>query len=179
MSESFKNPLDNSEFSSATGLKDLQPAAINNDELTALKLYMEVLQMQAKIEAEPDLKLTMTNRVYDADKRVWVDAVQKVPVSKLLPQDSDFEKLRKLVILELNTAGPESDKFRTLAARFQTNSIFTLSGKYAHFLLNKRREEETYQSALGKGGMLNYEASTVDDTASKALRASRATTRAE
>jgi hypothetical protein len=179
MSNSFTNPLDNSEFSTATSLKDLQPAAINNEELKSLKLYMEVLQLQAQIEKQDDLKLTMTNKAYDAEKRVWVEAVQHVPVAKLLPQDSDFEKLRKLVILELNTAGPESEKFRTLASRFQTNSIFTLSGKYAHFLLNKRREEETYQSALGAGGMLNYKAGTVDKTKSEELQAARAKGRAE
>jgi hypothetical protein len=160
MSENFVNPLDNSEFSSGNSLKDLQPAAISHDELENLKLYMEVLRMQAKIESEPNLQLTMKKRVWDG--AAWVERTQRVPVAKLLPQDSDFEKMRKLIILDLNNAGPESDKFRKLASRFQTNSLFTLSGKYAHFLLNKRREEETWRSALGTGGFLNVGAPTVD-----------------
>ena len=149
MSEGIRNNLDNSEFNSANTQRDVAPASVSKSEEERLFDYMKMLKMRAEIEKDADLKLKMKTQTWHAGDNKWKEEEKEVEISKLLPIDSEFEKTRKLIIISLNEAGPESEQFRKYASRFGTNSIFELSSRITNYVLDEKRRRETYNDLLG------------------------------
>jgi hypothetical protein len=148
MSEGTRNNLDNSEFNTANTSKDISPASVSKSEEDRLFDYMKMLKMRAEIEKDKnDLKISMKVKTWQTDK--WVEEDKSVGILDLLPVDSEFEKTRKLIIISLNKAGPESESFRKYASRFGSNSIFELSSRITNYVLDEKRRRDTYSDLLG------------------------------
>lgn len=148
MSEGTRNSLDNSEFNTANTNKDIAPASVSKSEEERLFDYMKMLKMRAEIEKDrADLKIGMKTKTWTGDK--WQEEDKEIQIVDLLPVDSEFEKTRKLIIISLNKAGPESESFRKYASRFGSNSIFDLSSKITNYVLDEKRRRETYSDLLG------------------------------
>lgn len=153
MSEQHKNKLDNSEFAMSNTTRDISAASVDRSEEQRLKEYMEVLKLRAEIEKDASLELKIPTKVWDgtanSGKGAWVmNLNKKVKVVDLLPQDSEFEKVRKLIIIKLNQEGPESEIFRRYASRFGSNSTFELSSRIANYVLDEKRRKETYDELI-------------------------------
>lgn len=154
MSEQHKNKLDNSEFAMSNTSRDVAPAAVDKSEEERLYHYMRTLKLRAEIEAEDDMTIKVPTRVWDpaanAGAGEWVlQANKTVRVRDLLPVDSEFEKTRKLILIQLNGWGPEHESFRKYASRFGSNSTFELSSRITNYVLDEKRRKETYQELLG------------------------------
>jgi hypothetical protein len=154
MSEQHKNKLDNSEYAMSNTSRDVAPAAVDKSEEERLYHYMRTLKLRAEIEAEDDMTIKVPTRVWDATRNggagEWVlQADKTVRVRDLLPVDSEFEKTRKLILIQLNGWGPEHENFRKYASRFGSNSTFELSSRITNYVLDEKRRKETYQELLG------------------------------
>ena len=150
MSEGTRNNLDNSEFNTANTSKDISPASVSKSEEDRLFDYMKMLKMRAEIEKDKgNLKIAMKTKTWSATDNEWKDENKEVQILDLLPVDSEFEKTRKLIIISLNKAGPESESFRKYASRFGSNSIFELSSRITNYVLDGKRRRDTYSDLLG------------------------------
>lgn len=143
-----KNRLDNSEFNTAHTTRDVAPASVDKSEEQRLYEYMRTLKLRAEIEKAADLKVSINTNVYNKADGTWGKKEIKKDIMELLPQDSEFEKTRKLVLISLNKEGPESEKFRKYASRFGTNSTFELSSRIANYVLDEKRRRETYNDLV-------------------------------
>lgn len=148
MSEQHKNKLDNSEFAQSNTTRDVAPASVDKSEETRLYEYMRALKLRAEIEAKEDLEIKVGGKFWDATANsgagAWVARPnKKVPIRDLLPVDSEFEKTRKLIIIQLNTWGPEHENFRKYASRFGSNSTFELSSRITNYVLDEKTRQET------------------------------------
>lgn len=144
------NKLDNSEYSAANTSKDLTMGSSGTQSEEALLFqYMQNLKLRAEIESDNTLVLpVVTDKTWDDSTGKWVTTTKKVPVKDLLPKDSEYERVRKLIIVKLNEAGPESELFRRYASRFGTNSIFAISSKAANFVLDEKRRRSTFEELV-------------------------------
>jgi hypothetical protein len=96
-----------------------------------MKLYLENLKLMASVGASKD---ELTIKVGETEK--------KVLISSLIPKESEFERVRKIVISNLN--GMTDDALRGYQAKYDADSIFELSGKIANFMLDQRRKNAAY-----------------------------------
>ena len=148
MSE-HRNSLDNSEFNTSAAGKDVTPAAASFAEQESLTKYMENLKIRAEIEKATDLKINMKVNQFNATNKKWESVDKKLDIKELLPIDSEFEKTRKLIIVNLNSLGPEDPGFRKYASRFGSNSIFELSSRITNYVLDEKRRKEAYDDLIG------------------------------
>jgi hypothetical protein len=153
MSEQHTNKLDNSEYAMSNTARDIAPAAVDKSEEERLYHYMRTLKMRAEIEGANDLRIRIPVRVWNAGANggagAWeLQADRQELVRNLLPVDSEFEKTRKLIIIQLNAWGPEHENFRKYASRFGSNSTFELSSRITNYVLDEKRRKETYQELI-------------------------------
>ena len=110
---------------------------------------MQNLKLRAEIEKDSSLKVKMKVNQWNTTSKVWENADKEIPIADLLPIDSEFEKTRKLIIVNLNSLGPEHESFRKYASRFGSNSIFELSSRITNYVLDEKRRKETYDDLIG------------------------------
>jgi hypothetical protein len=131
------NPHDNSENVAITNKKDLYSVTRTGTdaELEDHIRYFKYLQLRSEIE-----KGTGNLKIDGAD----------VPISDLLPPNSEHDNERLRVLVLLNKLGPDDALVRQLQTDFGTNSIFELASEYANYSLGRTRGEQLYAILHGK-----------------------------
>jgi ethanolamine utilization protein EutQ (cupin superfamily) len=129
VNKNWVNKYDNTDMVMEREAKDVAAAYTQFEEMKAYKLYLETLQLEAKMEGN----IRIGN--------------EEVPVSDLVPEVSEFEKVRRTVLAKLNrtqrddkTGGKEY--FKKLMTEFETDSIWELSGKIANYVLDRDRRNK-------------------------------------
>jgi hypothetical protein len=134
----FENKYDNADLQSDRTTKDLAAAYTQYDEMKAYKLYLETLELEAKVAASTD---TVTSRMYKPDGSV--DS-KDIAIKDLISEQSEFEQARRRILAKLNDISRKpggSAKMKQLYAEFETESNYTLSSKITNYLMDKGRRD--------------------------------------
>ena len=134
----FENRYDNADLQADRSTKDLAAAYTQFDEMRAYKLYLETLEIEAKMGKSTEKIVT---RVLKADGEY---DTKELEVKDLIPQQSEFEQARRRVIVKLNAllkVQGGSAKMKQLYAEFETESLFELSSKITNYLMDKQRRD--------------------------------------
>lgn len=142
MSTEFNNNLDNSDVP----IKDNKHSAVGGlfesvEQAQQYKLYLESLKLIAELKD----KTGAGGKTLDIVVGKLDDGspnVKKVKIADLIPKESEFERVRRITISNLNTMS--DDEIRTWMARFGTDNIFELSGRIASYQLDKKKRDEAY-----------------------------------
>lgn len=129
----YDNQYDNAEFQTDRRVKDIAAAYTEYDEMKAYKMYLETLKVEAEVGQSTD---EVISKIRLADGK-FKD--EKIKIKDLIPQQSEFEMARRMVIVKLNKADPSEVK--RLFAEFETESMWVLSSKITNFLLDKSRRD--------------------------------------
>ena len=92
----FENRYDNADLQADRSTKDLAAAYTQFDEMRAYKLYLETLEIEAKMGKSTEkiaTRVLKANGEYDT---------KELDVKDLIPQQSEFEQARRRVIVKLN-----------------------------------------------------------------------------
>jgi hypothetical protein len=136
MSKDFVNKYDNADISADRTSKDIAAAYTAYDEMKAMKLYYEVLQLEAAMADSQD---TIVTRVMKADGSM---DEQKIEMYKLIPQQNEFEQARRRVIARLNDYMVNSPmRLKQLYADFETESFWDLSSKIANHIFDDTKRK--------------------------------------
>ena len=119
--------MDNSDVKVSTG-KGVGGVYGSKSEAEEMKLYLENLKLMAELTANDD----------EIEIKAGSGTV-KVKVNTLIPKESEFERVRKVVISNLNKLG-DAD-LRTYQAKYEADGIFELSSKIANFMLDQNRKQ--------------------------------------
>ena len=138
MSAEYNNPLDNSDVP----IRDNKHSAVGGmfesvEQATQYKLYLENLKLIAELR-KSDEKLDIVVGKNSAGEQV----TRKVDIKDLIPKESEFERVRRVVISNLNIM--EDDDIRVWMARFGTDNIFELSGRITSYQLDKKKRDEAF-----------------------------------
>ena len=134
----FENRYDNADLQADRSTKDLAAAYTQFDEMRAYKLYLETLEIEAKMGKSTEkiaTRVLKANGEYDT---------KELDVKDLIPQQSEFEQARRRVIVKLNAllkVQGGSAKMKQLYAEFETESLFELSSKITNYLMDKQRRD--------------------------------------
>ena len=134
----FENRYDNADLQADRSTKDLAAAYTQFDEMRAYKLYLETLEIEAKMGKSTE---KITTRVLKANGE---HDTKELDVKDLIPQQSEFEQARRRVIVKLNAllkVQGGSAKMKQLYAEFETESLFELSSKITNYLMDKQRRD--------------------------------------
>ena len=134
----FENRYDNADLQADRSTKDLAAAYTQFDEMRAYKLYLETLEIEAKMGKSTE---KITTRVLKANGEY---DTKELDVKDLIPQQSEFEQARRRVIVKLNAllkVQGGSAKMKQLYAEFETESLFELSSKITNYLMDKQRRD--------------------------------------
>lgn len=134
----FDNKYDNADLQSDRTTKDLAAAYTQFDEMRAYKMYLETLELEAKVTASTE---KVKSRMVKADGTI---DEKEIEVKDLIPEQSEFEQARRRVIVKLNTLSRTAGgvaKMKQLYAEFETESIFELSSKITNYLMDKGRRD--------------------------------------
>ena len=141
MSKELNNPLDNSDVP----IRDNKHSAVGGlfesvEQAQQYKLYLETLKLVAEIK-----KSTDTMEIVVGQKLVsgtMTDIKSTVSIKNLIPKESEFERVRRVVISKLN--GMNDDTLRVWMSRFGTDNIFELSSRITSYQLDKKKRDEAY-----------------------------------
>lgn len=138
MSAEYNNPLDNSDVP----IRDNKHSAVGGmfesvEQATQYKLYLENLKLIAELR-KSDEKLDIVVGKDSTGTKV----TRKVDIKDLIPKESEFERVRRVVISNLNVM--EDDDIRVWMARFGTDNIFELSGRITSYQLDKKKRDEAF-----------------------------------
>ena len=138
------NPHDNSENVAITNKKDLYSITRTGTdaELEDHIRYFKYLQLRSDLESAKD----------DGSKKKINIGGDLIPISDLLPPNSEHDNERLRVLVLLNKLGPDDALVRQLQTDFGTNSIFELASEYANYSLGRTRGEQLYAILHGKNG---------------------------
>lgn len=134
----FENKYDNADLQSDRTTKDLAAAYTQYDEMKAYKLYLETLELEAKVAASTD---TVKSRMYKPDGTV---DEKDINIKDLISEQSEFEQARRRILAKLNDISRKpggSAKMKQLYAEFETESNYTLSSKITNYLMDKGRRD--------------------------------------
>jgi hypothetical protein len=138
MSAEYNNPLDNSDVP----IRDNSKSAVGGlfesvEQAQQYKLYLENLKLIAEIKKSTDkLKITV------GKKDDGTPLEREVLLSDLIPKESEFERVRRVVIANLNKMS--DDEIRVWMARFGTDNVFELSGRITSYQLDKKKRDEAF-----------------------------------
>ena len=142
--ENVGNKYDNSDLIMDRTPKQLANAYNDLEEMQTYKLYLETLEIEARMKKSTD-KISIPSRD-DPTKKVEVE------VKSLVPRQSEFEELRRLVVSRLNGAatggkhGANESEIKQLMADFSADNTFDLSSKITNYLLDKKRRDKVTDS---------------------------------
>ena len=134
----FENKFDNADLQADRTTKDLAAAYTEFDEMRSYKLYLETLELEAKIAASTDV---VKSRMYKPDGTV--DS-KDIKIADLISEQSEFEQARRRVLVKLNDISKKAGgaaKMKQLYAEFETESNYTLSSKITNYLMDKGRRD--------------------------------------
>ena len=134
----FDNKYDNADLQADRSTKDLAAAYTQFDEMRAYKMYLETLELEAKMIAS---NAKVVSRMVKADGSI--DA-QDIDVKDLITEQSEFESARRRVLVKLNKLSRDAGgtaKLKQLYAEFETESNFELSSKITNYLMDKQRRD--------------------------------------
>lgn len=137
-SKHFDNRYDNADLQADRTTKDIAAAYTQFDEMRAYKMYLETLEIEAKMAKSSE---KIKSRMFKADGSV---DEKDIEIKNLIPQQSEFEQARRRVIAKLNAimgATGGGAKMKQLYAEFETESIFELSSKITNYLMDKQRRD--------------------------------------
>ena len=137
-SKHFENKFDNADLQADRTTKDLAAAYTEFDEMRSYKLYLETLELEAKIAASTDV---VKSRMYKPDGTV--DS-KDIKIADLNSEQSEFEQARRRVLVKLNDISKKAGgaaKMKQLYAEFETESNYTLSSKITNYLMDKGRRD--------------------------------------
>jgi len=137
MSGKYNNDLDNSEVPIKEDEHNTMPGFESEAHARQYKLYLENLKLMAELAEGSTLGKTEIKIKVSKDGKG-----QLVPLSSLVPKESEFDRIRKVIISRLN-AMPD-DVLRQWMSRFGTDNIFVLSGRIASYQLDKKKRDEAF-----------------------------------
>ena len=137
MSGKYNNDLDNSEVPIKQDEHNTMIGFESEAQARQYKLYLENLKLMAELTegstlGDTKIKIKLTKE----------GKGQSVPLSSLVPKESEFDRIRKVIISRLN-AMPD-DVLRQWMSRFGTDNIFVLSGRIASYQLDKKKRDEAF-----------------------------------
>lgn len=136
--KSFENPMDNADLQMERQAKDIAAAYTEFDEMKAYKLYLETLELEARVGAAT----AAVDAGYYDSKGDWI--AKPIKINELMPKASEFEKIRRMVIQKLNAKDFKQSDLKQAMAEFETDSIWELSSKITNFIIDKRRRDAVY-----------------------------------
>ena len=137
MGSEYNNVLDNSDVP----IKDNRHTAVGGlyesvEQATQMKLYLENLKLIAELKSS-DKKLSIV-----VGRNAQGEIKKDVDIKDLIPKESEFERVRRVVISNLNKMN--DDELRTWMARFGTDNIFELSSRITAYQLDKKKRDEAF-----------------------------------
>jgi hypothetical protein len=134
----FDNKYDNADLQADRTTKDLAAAYTQFDEMRAYKMYLETLELEAKVTASAAV---VKSRMVKPDGTI--DS-KDIPISELISEQSEFEQARRRILQKINAiakAAGGAAKMKQLYAEFETESNFILSSKICNYLMDKGRRD--------------------------------------
>ncbi len=141
MSGKYNNDLDNSEVPIKQDEHNTMIGFESEAQARQYKLYLENLKLMAELTPDSDLGKKALQMVVGVDKD-GKPVIQDVTLASLVPKESEFDRVRKVIISKLN-AKPDSE-LRQWMSRFGTDNIFILSGRIASYQLDKKKRDEAF-----------------------------------
>ena len=141
MSKELNNPLDNSDVP----IRDNKHSAVGGlfesvEQAQQYKLYLETLTLVAKLKKSTDTMEIVVGQKLVSGK--MTDITQTVDIKNLIPKESEFERVRRVVISNLNKMS--DDTLRVWMSRFGTDNIFELSSRITSYQLDKKKRDEAF-----------------------------------
>ena len=134
----FDNKYDNADLQADRTTKDLAAAYTQFDEMRAYTMYLETLDLEAKIiKSTAVVKSRMVKPDGTIDEK-------DIKIADLISEQSEFEQARRRVLEKLNgiaKAPGGAAKMKQLYAEFETESNYTLSSKICNYLMDKGRRD--------------------------------------
>lgn len=144
----FNNPKDNSDNLVKQNARTIAGSMFEStEEMKDLKDYLEVLKLQTELSktgAKTAIRVKQKDGTYK-----WDD----VDTKDLLPPESEFQILRKNIILSINAM--KEEERRIWLARFDCQDLFSLSSKVANFILDQSRRNAALKTFSG-GRMADF-----------------------
>eukprot|EP00038_Savillea_parva_P005358 m.152122 g.152122 ORF g.152122 m.152122 type:complete len:154 (+) comp11701_c0_seq19:192-653(+) len=136
-SKHFDNKYDNTNEVADRTTRDIAAGYTAFTEAQALKAYLEALEVEARVSKSTD---KVRNVVFKPDGS---QKVEEIELKNLVPSPSEFEQVRRRVIVILNdmNAKGKVNELKQLYADFDTESLWELSSKLANYLVDKRRRD--------------------------------------
>jgi len=134
----FENKLDNGNLQEDRSTKDIAAAYTEYDEMKAYRMYLETLKLESEMQGNEDKIVT---RIVKADGTL---ETKEIKIQDLVPDVSEFEHARRIVLAMLNQIKRKADgsghaQLKQLYAEFETDSVFELSSKIANYKTDKAR----------------------------------------
>ncbi len=143
MSGKFNNDLDNSEVPIKEDEHNIMPGFESEQQARQYKLYLENLKLMAELKKSPETLTLFVGQKKGTDGRVE-DVNKDVRIADLVPKESEFDRIRKVIISQLNQMKDED--LRKWMSRFGTDNIFVLSGRISAYQLDKKKRDEAYDN---------------------------------
>ena len=147
MSSEYNNPLDNSDVP----IRDNKHSAVGGmfesvDQASQYKLYLENLKLVAELKDAAGLGAKKLKMIV-GKKPDGSPAEKEVTIADLVPVESEFERIRRVTISNLNKmASTDQDKLRQWMARFGTDNLFELSGRISSYIMDKKRRDDAFSA---------------------------------
>lgn len=143
MSGKFNNDLDNSEVPIKEDEHNIMPGFESEQQARQYKLYLENLKLMAELKASTDIIKLFVGQKKKGDGTLE-DVNKEVKIADLVPKESEFDRIRKVIISQLNQMKDED--LRKWMSRFGTDNIFVLSGRISAYQLDKKKRDEAYDN---------------------------------
>ncbi len=143
MSGKFNNDLDNSEVPIKEDEHNIMPGFESEQQARQYKLYLENLKLMAELKKSDQTLKLFVGQKKSGDGTV-VDVNKEVNIKDLVPKESEFDRIRKVIIAQLNIMKDED--LRKWMSRFGTDNIFVLSGRISAYQLDKKKRDEAYDN---------------------------------
>ena len=143
MSGKFNNDLDNSEVPIKEDEHNIMPGFESEQQARQYKLYLENLKLMAELKKSPETLTLFVGQKKKGDGTLE-DVNKEVKIADLVPKESEFDRIRKVIISQLNQMKDED--LRKWMSRFGTDNIFVLSGRISAYQLDKKKRDEAYDN---------------------------------
>jgi hypothetical protein len=132
----LNNPGDNSSVLPINAKEDLYVATRNGSlsEAEDATKYIKYLKELASIQKGTEV--------------LTVDGID-IPLKSLVPQQSEFDRVRMKTIALFNKLGPDHPIVKNIMQDVNTNSIFEASTEFTSFALGRARADDLYALVVG------------------------------
>ena len=142
MGENYNNSLDNSEVPHKGDENNTLPGFESERQARQFKLYLENLKLLAEFQSDEYKKKEIVIKIGKGSD--GNDKQRTVLIKDLIPRESEFERVRKVVITQLNVM--KDHELMQWQSRFATDDVFDLSGRIASYQLDKKRRDDAYNN---------------------------------